>query len=67
MKQARNYPWDKKYQNVTIHEQSARLANSDMQYVVRTYRWKNEKGKQTALKVRIIVLLKELDTDSVIE
>jgi hypothetical protein len=51
MCQARNYPWDRRYQNVIIYEQTARLTNPDIQCVVRTYWWQNKKGKQTALKV----------------
>jgi hypothetical protein len=54
MKPARNYPWDKKYQNVAIHEQSIRLTDPDIPCVVRTYNWQNEKGRRTALKVHLI-------------
>jgi hypothetical protein len=67
MKQAKNYPWDKKYQNVTIHEQSAKLTDPDIQCVVRTYWWRNEKGKRTALKVSLICSRKGLNKDLVFE
>jgi hypothetical protein len=62
-KQANNYAWDKRYQNVIIHEHSARLSNTDLPYVVRTYQWRNEKGKQAALKVLLFFVSEELTTD----
>jgi hypothetical protein len=62
-KQASNYAWDKRYQNVIIHEYSARLSNTDLPYVVRTYQWQNEKGKWAALKVLPFFVSEEVKTD----
>jgi hypothetical protein len=66
MNQTRHYAWDTKYQNVAIHEQTAKLTDPDIQCVVRTYQWRNEKGKRTALKVCLILLISEVKMDLLI-
>jgi hypothetical protein len=63
MMQARNYPWDKRYHNVTVYEQSATLVNPDIECVVRTYQWRNKREGRTALKVCLTSSIVRVDAD----